>query len=63
MRDAQPVIAELFSGVAVAVCQLFCSSCRCGLPRDFRPKVLALPVRLSLDDPGPLKQALDRLFA
>lgn len=27
------------------------------LPRSFRPKVLALPVRLELDDPAPLKTA------
>ncbi len=33
------------------------------LPRSFRPKVMALPVRLSLDDPAPLHDALDRLFA
>lgn len=33
------------------------------LPRAFRPKVMALPVRLSLDDPAPLNTALDRLFA
>lgn len=32
------------------------------LPRSFRPKVMALPVRLSLDDPAPLSDALDRLF-
>ncbi|MBK4214687.1 tetraacyldisaccharide 4'-kinase [Paracoccus caeni] len=32
------------------------------LPRSFRPKVMALPVRLALDDPAPLDQALDRLF-
>ncbi|WP_295043776.1 tetraacyldisaccharide 4'-kinase, partial [uncultured Paracoccus sp.] len=32
------------------------------LPRTFRPKVMTLPVRLSLDDPAPLDQALDRLF-
>ncbi|MFH5772717.1 tetraacyldisaccharide 4'-kinase [Paracoccus sp. NGMCC 1.201697] len=30
------------------------------LPRDFRPKVLSLPVRLELDDPAPLD---DRLLA
>lgn len=32
------------------------------LPRDFRPKVLALPVRLQIADPAPLTAALDRLF-
>lgn len=32
------------------------------LPRSFRPKVLALPVRLALRDPAPLNAALDRLF-
>ncbi|WP_255418580.1 tetraacyldisaccharide 4'-kinase [Paracoccus sp. JM45] len=32
------------------------------LPRSFRMKVMALPVRLSLDDPAPLDIALDRLF-
>ncbi|MTD99869.1 tetraacyldisaccharide 4'-kinase [Paracoccus sp. YIM 132242] len=32
------------------------------LPRSFRPKVMTLPVRLALDDPAPLDQALDRLF-
>ena len=32
------------------------------LPRSFRPKVMTLPVRLSLDDPAPLDRALDRLF-
>ncbi|AUH65652.1 tetraacyldisaccharide 4'-kinase [Paracoccus zhejiangensis] len=32
------------------------------LPRDFRPKVLALPVRLQISDPAPLTDALDRLF-
>ncbi|MFD1880257.1 tetraacyldisaccharide 4'-kinase [Paracoccus pacificus] len=33
------------------------------LPRAFRPKVLALPVRLVVDDPKPLQSALDGLFA
>ncbi|WP_299909651.1 tetraacyldisaccharide 4'-kinase [uncultured Paracoccus sp.] len=32
------------------------------LPREFRPKVLALPVRLQISDPAPLTDALDRLF-
>ncbi|MDP5307474.1 tetraacyldisaccharide 4'-kinase [Paracoccus spongiarum] len=32
------------------------------LPRGFRPKVLALPVRLVLDDPRPLLDALSRLL-
>lgn len=32
------------------------------LPRHFRPKVLALPVRLALADPAALDQALSRLF-
>lgn len=32
------------------------------LPRSFRPKVLTLPVRLRLDDAGPIDAALDRLF-
>ena len=32
------------------------------LPRRFRPKVLTLPVRLRLDDPGGLDEALDRVF-
>lgn len=31
------------------------------LPAAFRPKVLALPVRLRIDDPHPLDVALDRL--
>ncbi|WP_378942017.1 tetraacyldisaccharide 4'-kinase [Paracoccus sp. R86501] len=32
------------------------------LPRSFRMKVMALPVRLSLADPVPLDAALDRMF-
>ncbi|MBM3605098.1 MAG: tetraacyldisaccharide 4'-kinase [Alphaproteobacteria bacterium] len=32
------------------------------LPRSFRPKVMALPVRLTLDGDAPLRDALDRLF-
>ncbi|MFC3631481.1 tetraacyldisaccharide 4'-kinase [Paracoccus angustae] len=32
------------------------------LPRFFRPKVMTLPVRLSIDNPAALDQALDRLF-
>ncbi|AUH32859.1 tetraacyldisaccharide 4'-kinase [Paracoccus tegillarcae] len=32
------------------------------LPRDFRPKVLALPVRLQIEDPAALNARLDRLF-
>lgn len=32
------------------------------LPRAFRPKVLALPVRLTLTDPAPLNRALDNLL-
>ena len=32
------------------------------LPRAFRLKVLALPVRLAIADPAPLDAALDRLF-
>ena len=32
------------------------------LPREFRPKVLALPVRLQGREPAPLTDALDRLF-
>lgn len=31
------------------------------LPPDFRPKVLSVPVRLKLDDWGPLDAALDRI--
>ncbi|MDO5632452.1 MAG: tetraacyldisaccharide 4'-kinase [Paracoccus sp. (in: a-proteobacteria)] len=33
------------------------------LPRSFRPKVLALPVRLELTDPVPLNSALDKLLS
>ncbi|MDO5647208.1 tetraacyldisaccharide 4'-kinase [Paracoccus sp. (in: a-proteobacteria)] len=33
------------------------------LPRAFRPKVLALPVRLTIPDPAPLARALERLFS
>lgn len=33
------------------------------LPRDFRSRVLAVPVRLKIADPAALSQALDRLFA
>lgn len=32
------------------------------LPRAFRRHVMALPVRLELDDSGPLNDALDRIF-
>ena len=32
------------------------------LPPDVRPKVLAFPVRLQIDDPAPLDAALDQLF-
>ena len=32
------------------------------LPRDFRPRVMALPVRLALQDPALLDTALTRLF-
>jgi tetraacyldisaccharide 4'-kinase len=32
------------------------------LPADWRPRVLTLPVRLSLEDWGPLDAALDRLL-
>jgi tetraacyldisaccharide 4'-kinase len=32
------------------------------LPRDFRPKVLTLPVRLEIRDPQPLDAAISRLF-
>lgn len=32
------------------------------LPRDFRSRVLALPVRLEIAESSPLTQALDRLF-
>ncbi len=33
------------------------------MPRDFRRNVLALPVRLEIDDPAPLDAALGRLFS
>lgn len=33
------------------------------LPRAFRSRVMAVPVRLALNDDGPLTQALDRLFS
>lgn len=32
------------------------------LPRSFRPRVMALPVRLALQDSGPLNDALDQVF-
>ncbi|WP_207103068.1 tetraacyldisaccharide 4'-kinase [Paracoccus shandongensis] len=32
------------------------------LPRAFRPRVMTLPVRLTIGNPGPLDRALDRLF-
>ncbi|WEF25008.1 tetraacyldisaccharide 4'-kinase [Paracoccus sp. S3-43] len=32
------------------------------LPRSFRPRVMTLPVRLAIDDPAPLDEAVDRLF-
>ncbi|VDS07180.1 Tetraacyldisaccharide 4'-kinase [Paracoccus haematequi] len=32
------------------------------LPRSFRSRVMTLPVRLAIDDPSPLDQALERLF-
>jgi len=33
------------------------------LPTSFRPHVLTLPVRLTIDDPAPLVAALDRIFS
>lgn len=33
------------------------------LPASFRPHVLTLPVRLTIDDPAPLVAALDRIFS
>ena len=33
------------------------------LPRAFRPRVMALPVRMSIEDEAPLRAALDGLFA